>query len=121
MSDDMDKAEDALEYLISRTVPLRSAISPVARKQRGAVRAIRAALRAPGDGWVSVKERLPETFGACLIYYVNYLNEKHMAWGFFNNNNKWAHTTGGYGYGGVTHWRPLPLPPEITNDNGGKT
>jgi hypothetical protein len=60
------------------------------------------------DRWISVKERLPENGQRVLVYYRNQIGEtcditetRYVAGGYI-----------GFWGGGVTHWMPLPEPPE---------
>jgi Protein of unknown function (DUF551). len=57
-------------------------------------------------GWVSVKERLPENGQRVLVYYrigetCDITETRYVAGRYI-----------GYWGGGVTHWMPLPEPPE---------
>jgi hypothetical protein len=60
--------------------------------------------------WISVEERLPENceFVLCIVRY------GEDAWNHelgFVLNDKWVHP--GRSDGTVTHWMPLPEPPEV--------
>lgn len=66
--------------------------------------------RADAQRWISVEERLPENceFVLCIVRY------GEDAWNYelgFVLNNKWVHP--GRSDGTVTHWMPLPQPPEM--------
>ena len=62
-------------------------------------------------GWISVKDRLPEEDGL----YTVYCKDGSMAHAWFED--KWFidHCECGAGY--VTHWMPLPEPPEDGDGN----
>ena len=53
--------------------------------------------------WIPVMERLPEEDGFTLIFTAH----GHAGVCYFTNG--WW---GGYGMDGITHWMPLPQPPE---------
>ena len=61
--------------------------------------------------WISVDDRLPDIIGD----YICYDQGGEIAWAFFTSNKRWAYSSC-YGEGGfyesVTHWMPLPEPPE---------
>lgn len=67
--------------------------------------------------WVSVKERLPEEMATCIVFVdevedmgarvdIAFFNVDSKGWGTYSLHN-WAG-------GNITHWMPLPKPP---NDN----
>lgn len=63
------------------------------------------------DGWVSVGERLPEDSGDVLLYdgesfYVAYWRNEFKSW----DSDKYGWLPDDVI---VTHWRPLPEPPEV--------
>lgn len=63
------------------------------------------------SGWISVKDRLPETDAEVLIY---------TSWGSYNIGNYGYHDPNvwsseeiyAYEDGEIAHWMPLPEPPE---------
>lgn len=65
--------------------------------------------------WISVKDRLPEiteglsTSRAVIVWQPEYKNEFCANW----NNRHWQ-IFGAFGriVEGITHWQPLPAPPE---------
>ena len=68
-------------------------------------------------GWISVKDRLPENRSMCLTYSPK--GKMRVAEAFLPNpddhpNECWwsVHGQGGVHYVAVTHWMPLPEPPE---------
>ncbi len=61
--------------------------------------------------WISVKDRLPSTIG----HYIAY-SPGMITWVFFSSNKKWCFDN--TFLKGVTHWMPLPKPPE--DKDGGK-
>ena len=67
------------------------------------------AVRNAPDGWISVKDRLPEKDGMylCLTMFKNKLNYQITLWG----GKHWF-----YGYD-VCYWMPLPEPPKEEEQN----
>ena len=69
--------------------------------------------------WISVEDRLPEDEQEVLYYRCAY-----FAYGFYKASGSWIDLTmrdrdgepHEY-YSGVTHWLPLPAPPEATDGN----
>lgn len=61
-----------------------------------------------GDEWVSVKNRLPEWNTHCLVAYKNETTDCYKVCEI-QYGDPWKN---GFGLKGVTHWRPLPEPPE---------
>jgi hypothetical protein len=61
--------------------------------------------------WISVKDRLPEKSGAYLVYSPEVPVEAGNVWdcSFYEVNGKDLSFATGYN---VTHWQPLPAPPE---------
>lgn len=61
----------------------------------------------PDNGWISVKDRLPELFKNVLTIdsegkiFINWLEEVTETKSYF-----------AYGSWSVTHWQPLPKPPK---------
>lgn len=66
--------------------------------------------------WISVKDRLPEEFVDVLAYLKN--GKINRTWrdkvGFRNATSKKVRW---YSDGSVTHWMPLPEPPEVEYAN----
>lgn len=65
--------------------------------------------------WISVKDRLPEKTGLYLIYEQKY--NPMMETCFYSNCSGWQ-----YGFSDsdaelITHWMPLPEPPEIEDED----
>jgi hypothetical protein len=63
----------------------------------------------PNSEWISVKDRMPEEGVDVLVYGYIYLNRKGADVDFVDRES------GDFFYydeGEVTHWRPLPEPPE---------
>ena len=61
------------------------------------------------NGWISVKDRMPEEGVDVLVYGYKYLDRKGADVDFVDKES------GNFFYyddGRVTHWRPLPEPPE---------
>lgn len=64
------------------------------------------------DGWISVKERLPDTFGLYLAYYAIGENRAICILEFWPSSQIWAVINGEtIKKGRVTHWMELPSPP----------
>lgn len=64
-----------------------------------------------GDGWVSVKDRLPEFTGHYLLCITNTENSVAVVVsGVYFNDSK------SFDFANVTHWRPLPEPPKEDNN-----
>ena len=67
--------------------------------------------------WISVKDRLPEwkNIRDCKSYYV-YLNNsfgcKYDVWVYVGNGKWWWEQQDETFTDAVTHWMPLPKPPE---------
>lgn len=59
--------------------------------------------------WISVKERLPKDFDQALVYD----GDEHYPIGICHKGESgiW-HSDMAYGMGTITHWMPLPEPPE---------
>ena len=81
-----------------------------------AVEELRAALAAtpqPGEGWISVEDRMPEENGHFLVYETPTSergdDERNIRW-FHKPSGKWFDGDGD-GIECVTHWMPLPAPP----------
>ena len=70
--------------------------------------------------WVSVKDRLPEEQKEVLIYLPEYGSVETAA--FFEipslNLKEWAQNEDAYMFDEVSHWMPLPEPPEGVRDDG---
>ena len=57
------------------------------------------------NNWISVKERQPEWLETVLVYFENgKIDVREWVW-----TNAPTFTI----YGSVTHWMPLPEPPEV--------
>lgn len=69
------------------------------------------------DGWVSVKDRLPEeNLGACIVY--DGFKVQHADHYIIDGEHLW-NTPDCYEseeIRGVTHWMPLPEPPKVGDD-----
>ena len=71
----------------------------------------------PGIGWVSVKDRMPDRSGSYLVVlenvFVSYLTINVHYW-----NAKDEYWSGSQAHSriiGISHWMPLPEPPEEVN------
>lgn len=66
--------------------------------------------------WISVKDRLPKSRFVVLAYEKP-LNSINMSF-YEKNSESWIDCDSGYYLNSVTHWMPLPNPPEETaNDS----
>lgn len=68
------------------------------------------------QGWISVKERLPEEEHEVLVYEATYRNVFTASlsdgeWEDFSANPNRCYLTGGM-YANITHWMPVPAFPE---------
>jgi len=70
----------------------------------------------PSDGWISVGDRLPESIGSYLIHHKDKQLDM-IAWAFYTSKNKWAGNN--EFYKNVTHWMPLPDPPDTGKEQNG--
>ena len=61
------------------------------------------------ENWISVEDRLPEKSD----YFIVYKNDGRMAVARFQSRGKRTHW--GKGNCKITHWMPLPEPPEEVN------
>ena len=64
-------------------------------------------LESPQPKWISVEERLPEEKESVLVHYV----DGWMPIAFLLDG-KWYQSNGEMSWLSVTHWMPLPQPPE---------
>jgi hypothetical protein len=77
--------------------------------------------RLRGDGWISVKERLPELYEDVLVYGKNFNHrwsndtepDRFYVARYCGDTCGW--TIPGIGGLTITHWRPLPEPPRGEN------
>lgn len=74
-----------------------------------AITALRSMSETTKPGWISVKERLPKDFDQALVYD----GDKCYPIGICHKGESgiW-YSDMAYGMGTITHWMPLPEPPE---------
>lgn len=69
----------------------------------------------PVGKWISVKDRLPDSFDVVLVYSDGFIS---ISWRETEKRKNgivgwhWNSYPDSFGY--VTHWMPLPEPPEVT-------
>lgn len=59
------------------------------------------------NGWVSVKDRLPEDTKQKIVFH-----KRGVSFAYFSGNYWWSSIGGRHSLDTVTHWMPLPEPPE---------
>ena len=69
------------------------------------------ALREQGQRWISVEDRLPEPFVSVLGYCPDEEPLPTVHECYVNGFGQWTSSLV-YGMGNVTHWMPIPDPPE---------
>ena len=69
-------------------------------------------LEAAQPKWISVEERLPEEFHPVLVYMPNEAPLPTVHEGYRRRNGRWWAAWYARELEGVTHWMPLPEPPE---------
>lgn len=72
----------------------------------------------PQNEWVSVEERLPENHAQVLMWSAKW---KIAEAGSYYNQHFWLYSEIGDGYiaDNITHWMPLPAPPDRRPPEGG--
>lgn len=64
------------------------------------------------NSWISVKDGLPEEFVSVLIHIPGECPLPTVCEGFLSPDKKWTSLHAYFAMHEVTHWRPLPDPPE---------
>lgn len=113
----MNEAEKAYQYFVI-AVPENE---EQAKAYFWARKALRITLTPPNE-WVSVEERLPESQADVLVVAFWHENWQTMIGWHSDMGKKWRIITphGEREPGGVTHWMPLPAPPDRRPPEGGK-
>lgn len=62
--------------------------------------------------WISVKERLPKPFVSVLVFMPGEYSHQTVLEGFISNEGVWVSNHFLRENGEVTHWMPMPLPPD---------
>lgn len=77
----------------------------------------------PPNEWISVEERLPDSQADVLVVAFWHENWQTMIGWHSDTSKKWRVITpyGEMEPGGVTHWMPLPEPPERCPQEGEET
>ena len=114
------KIEEAIKWMeeaIQETTECFEDCSPALQKElveqkevfELALTALRSMQETTKPGWISVKERLPKEFDQALVYD----GDKHYPIGICHKGESgiWYNDMA-YGMGIITHWIPLPEPPE---------
>jgi hypothetical protein len=65
-------------------------------------------LEAQQPKWISVKEQLPEEVCRCLVITKRHEESSMVNTATYNHMGWWTHGN----FGEITHWMPLPQPPE---------
>jgi len=70
------------------------------------------------DEWISVEDGLPEIYGEdySLVCFTNKYGRQEYEFAYRSNHKStygdWFTKKGGYAIDNITHWQPLPAPPE---------
>lgn len=101
--------QDAEEFFDKCSPELREDVLKQNEVFKIAITALRSMQETTKPGWISVKERLPKDFDQALVYD----GDKHYPIGICHKGESgiW-HSDMAYGMGTITHWMPLPEPPE---------
>lgn len=104
----IEDLEKALQYFVI-AVPESEEQAKAYFWARKALTALRSMPETTKPGWISVKERLPKDFDQALVYD----GDKHYPIGICHKGESgiW-YSDMAYGMGTITHWMPLPEPPE---------
>ena len=68
--------------------------------------------------WISVKDRLPEERGSYLVFEPEFIDSELASWSVLVARYYETDKTFNYNFqvlSNVTHWMPLPEPPEDAN------
>ena len=66
-----------------------------------------------GNGWISVKDRLPEKSGYYLVFFSDGMPScKIRVHNWLKDEHHWRGAEAFSRIEGITHWMPLPEPPE---------
>lgn len=69
-------------------------------------------LEAAAPKWISVEERLPQAFYSVLVYIPEEAPMPTVHEGYMADNGRWISTVYVREFEKVTHWMPLPEPPQ---------
>lgn len=113
--------EAITEYLMGRikdylemddrlaTIPLKFAMAYIQHLPAADVEPVRR--------WIPCSERLPEGVNRCLVFRYDYVTKTRFVDILWLEHGSWWNRLHGGNYA-VTHWMPLPEPPEM--EGGGK-
>lgn len=118
-------AEDAMQNVMDeiryKESLYTSTVYSIAKKAIGSAPTVDQRCLQPVEEWISVKEMLPEVFDEVIVYFNGFIS---IAW---RETEKRKNGIVGWHWNSqmsypeslvnVTHWMPLPIPPEVNADD----